>query len=728
MRRPTCSTTLAKRQPAQKPKFSQRSGRQDFTLGGMSVSQLRRARQTQGIALVIVLLSAMILMVSLLAISATMTISSQRTTADQSVTLPAQYAAEAGVARAYAGLKEAQGVLGTLKVEGNRTTLEAHLRNYCNVTASLPIPANPDNTPFCIANTGTNANRYSLFTSSTPSAAYPSGTTAATYWTPLFERTPVTTQIASSGSSKTSYTVSYGLIPKGVLVVKPNFYRLEFDLAPVDATGNVQSGNTVVASRRIQQTSGGTYSVDVQVPSFARNFVFRNKTTSTSGGQLYFAGGESFNGPVHTNGIPGFYKTGGQTPTFSSDFTTCSGSGAFYGYSGGGAAGTADYQSTFQGSAQFTAECVPMPTNSNNQKRASFGGDTTNTVDLTDEEMQTAWGVKYTTTTTSQQPVPGSKNKCYNGPNVSGCSYTTTTTTTSDPLPNGIYYSKGDGATTPNQSTSWTNNATNNTGGGMYIKGDVDQVKLCSNSGNNNLQIIGIKQGSTTTTFQENTDGTWSVRVKSNGTVSCNVSSSSNTNGSEVKKLGGKFNGMVYVDGKVADLSGDGSDAADISKNSKITLTAAGDVTIKQDLTYTEDPQTVANAKNVLGIYSSGGSVLVDGPSNKDLNIHASIMASKSGEGFGATHWDQVIGTVAGQKVRINLLGGVIEDQSQTVGTIGNAGYARNYKYDPRFKNGYAPPFYPEQVDGITSSTIVSWTSSVTPFGTQRGVWQTVSK
>ena len=783
MRRPICSATLPTQ--AQKPKFSQRPGPQGFTVRGMSRTlHPGRKRQTQGIALVVVLLSAMILMVSLLAISATMTISSQRTTADQSVTLPAQYAAEAGVARATANLAEIDGVMRQINVTNStRTQIEANIRNYCNGTTPNFSPTAPNN-EICKVGSGNLSNRYSIFSTYVPNTAYPTGTTASTYWTNVFGVSSASAKISKDAASGSEawYTVSYKndtvtpavpagpLRPTRVLLAGRNSYQFEFTVSPARSDGEIRAGNHIVATRSIEkQTGTNVYSLNVQLPTFARNFVFRDVTTSLTGGQLYFAGGESFGGPVHTNGTPGLAKVNGTTPIFTDDFSSCAARPATSGYSGSSTDYTTpDMKNTFQGSTpQFNVDpCIDLPKNSNNQKRASFGGDASNPAPLTDEEMQAAWGVRYTSTTTERVPVPGSKNKCYSGTNVNGCSYTTSTTTTSDPLPNGIYYSRGDGANTPNQSTLWTNNTTDNSGGGMYIKGDVDQLKLCTNAAsgaNKGLQIIGIKQGSTTTTFQENSDGTWSVRVKTNGNVDCNASPSSNTNGSEVKKLSGKFNGMIYVDGDINDMRGDGSNSADLAPNSKLMVTNTGKVLLKDDITYVDMPSSdrpeseVDEAlkgikNNVLGIYSSGekceptatsaascGSILADGENGKDLNIHASIMATKEigqatrkGEGFGAVRNNINLGTVrqagVNRKVQIKLFGGVIERQSQTVGDLGNNGYTRNYKYDKRFKTGFAPPFFPEQAEGGESAVIAKWTTDVTPIGSGQSLWQTVRK
>lgn len=741
----------------QKPEFSQRPGRQDFTLKGMPVRlPPRRTRQTQGIALVVVLLSAMVLMVSLLAISSTMVISSQRTTADQGVTLQAQYAAEAGLARAQTNLVEVQTVLSQMNVaNSSRTQIENHARNYCNGGIWTPAPNysnwTPDQrangVPLCPVSTGNASNRFSLFTTYTPSNAYPSGTSAALFWLSAFSNTSPSVKIASdaASSSETWYTVSYGptgvaglLTATGVRLMAPNFYRFEFTISPTTSRGELRANNRVIASRRVQQDVSGTYSFDVQLPSFARNFVFRDITTNTGGNQLYFAGGETFGGPVHNNGTPGFAKVSGTTPVFTDDFSSCAPNGTFSSYSTTTSGRAADLANTFQGSDPVYGlnPCIDLPTNSNNQKRAAFGGDPEDTGALTEDNLQAAWGVRYQTT-------------------LGGRTSTT-------PMPNGVYYSKGNGTTAPNQASAWNNDTSTNIGGGAYIRGDVDQLKLCANS---DRQVIGVRQGTTITTFEENANGTWSVKVRTNVRTSDNSSCTGGNNGTTMKTLSGTFNGMVYVDGDIDDMRGDGTANADVASKSKLTVASTGKVLLKDDITYVDMPAAnrpeseidtalaaIKNRDSMLGIYSSGekcnpvgsstagcGSILADGDNNKDLNIHASLMATKEisttgnrrGEGFGAVRNNQSLGTVTqngtNRKVQIRLFGGVIEKQSQTVGDLGSNGYARNYKYDERFKRGYAPPFFPEQADGGESAVIARWTSGVSiPFSAQQGVWQAV--
>ena len=710
----------------QKPDFSQLPEHRDFTLEGMpskypQYARPQRVRQTQGVALVVVLLSAMVLMVSMLAITSTMVISSQRTTADQASTLQAQYAAEAGVARATVRLAEINGVMQQIDITNStRTQIEGHVRNYCNGgTATFPSSFT-EPVEICKVGSGSNSSQYSIFTTYIPSSAYPSGTTASTYWHNVFGPSSASSKIASDASGSESwYTVSHRnpisnalagpLIPRRVRLMGPNSYRFEFEVTPTRSDGEVRVGTRVVATRSVQQQISGTYYLNVLLPSFARNFVFRDVTTNLDGRQLYFAGGEFFGGPVHTNGTPGFAKVSEQTPVFTDDFSSCARDGNYLGYSSDRETRAAEEANTFQGSSPQYGngrDCIDLPTNSNNQKRASFGGDASKADPVTDYELFTQF----------RPPLSNSNN-----PNAY----------------NGVYYSQGD-YNERNKSNSWL--------GGMYIRGDVDQLKL-STSSDGKRQIIDVKQGNTTTTFTENTDGTWTVVPPSSG-----------------KKLTGKFNGMIYVEGNIDDMRGGGTTKADLAPKSKLMVTSTGKVLLKDDITYVDMPSAdrpesevdmaLATVKdNVLGIYSSGekcepvgsssagcGSILADGANDKDLNIHASIMATKEisstadrkGEGFGAVRNDVNLGTVrqngVNRKAQIKLYGGVIEKQSQTVGDLNKNGYSRNYRYDKRFKSGFAPPFFPEQAEGGESSVIKKWGKEVGPssIGSGQGIWQTV--
>jgi type II secretory pathway pseudopilin PulG len=599
------------------------------------------------VALVVSLLMVIVLLGVLMTITGTLSLSSRRVTGDQAVTQQAQFAAESGLALARARLQETYALINTLSIPSSVTdaTLEADIQNFCDGAALTPSSG----AATCSSNKSlAGTNKFNLFTTYI-TTGYPTGVTPSDYWRDVFYDgggTPKQVQqvVSTVGGASTRYTLTdYGLVPVSAQRLGPSLYQINFTLAAPQLKGEVMVGSNAVSTRKVQLSMPSqNFTLTISRPSFAQYVLFRNRTTSTSGNQLYFRNGEIFNGPVHTNGTPAFSGTPGSS--FLDKFTSA-------------ASGPIGISGTFSVAPQYSQSTIPLPSNSNNQVRASFGGNAADASPVSATDLQTAWGV----------------------PSVTP----------------GVYYSQGNG-TTRNIGSSWQ--------GGLYIEGNVDSMTL-STSGNR--QVITIVQGATTTIFTQQSGGTWTVTV----------------NNIVVKTLSATpaFNGMIYVNGNVTSLKGDGTSAADVASGSQLTLATTGDVNIKDDITYTDDPSTTPSATNVLGIYSSGGSVKLDGPMNQNLDVHASIMATASGEGFGTVNYQNSRGTPT---PNINLLGGVIEDQSQTVNNSvtdsnGNlvitGGYRRNYSYDPRFRLGFAPPFFPLQQQ---------WSESVTDFTQLKGVWE----
>ena len=599
-----------------------------------------------GIALVAVLLVATVLLTSLLAVSANLTVASRRSTADQHVTLKAQYAAESGLALASANLANVYDMLEQMDIPAGMTasTLQMHADNFCN--NGSPPPAGV----YCVARDASNHsfNRYSLFTSYLDRSLYPNNTRPEDFWQAIFQGVNSTHDVASD-SATSSYQVNYGLEPVEVISLGPNAYRFVLNVRASTSVGTVQSGANELSSRTVTQTPTAQVFVDVSQDSFAKYLLFRNNTYSPEDANelVYFTGQDVLNGPVHVNSHFGLANSAGSTPTFMDDFTSADGGPPTF-YNG---ASQADYGSIFQADYDFPVDPIPLPANSNNQLRAAIGGDESNTSAVTEAELESAWGVS--------------------------------------PVGDGVYYSANN-----NAGSSWL--------GGLFVRGDVDDLQL---SVVNNQQRISFTQAGVTTVLQKNNNGTWSVSV----------------NGALVNTLAADppFNGMVYVQGNVLNMVGDGNEAkGDIAEDMQLTLTTTGDIQINDDLTYSDDPMSNPDAVNVLGIYSSGGSILVNGPANDDINIHATIMASQTGEGFGASE-NRVN---KGLNAKINLVGGLIEDQTQIVARFNNdqliSGYWKNYAYDPRFRDGLAPPYFPLQQ---------GWQVSVS--GTdQPGLWRTASR
>ncbi len=624
-------------------------------------------------ATVPLVLTVLMILMGILIVTANLSLSARRTTADQRFVLAAQYAADSGMARAKARLYQFRQVLNGLALKQTLTDID--LRNFIAQICGVSVGSLPN-----FSSTATLSSTGAVFMCN----VQPSGSLAAALTNTNYVDTSVLTAAYNAAGVKASEQATYlsaltsqGMSLGGALDATGNLnremsaslqvqplsvyqvglraFKVFLQTKSMSATGTATptSGTSAAARRVVQAAATATtpgfgttgsdpstaYGFVVQRAGFNQYVFFRNNTNSVSGSPLYLSAGETFDGPVHTNGT--LHLSG--APVFQDRLTSAS---ANWDLSGSPCSQT---QLTTQGGcpsmtpnyAAAVVPTVPLPSNNNNQLRASFGGDPADSSTVTAAQLAASWNV----------------------PN---------------PVAAGIYYSKGNGTTSNQQSTWNSQDGSNN--GGIYINGDVDSIVM---SKNGNYQRITIVQGGVTTRFDQTASG-WQVYVS----------------GSLQKTMTGSFNGMLYVNGKVNSLTGGGGNtSASIASGVQLTLATTGTIKIKDSITYTDDPNSPGTT-NVLGIYSQGGSVLLDGPQNQNLNIDASIMATATGQGFGsvgtATNGgggDTVQGT---PKPYINLRGGLIEDQSQTVSS-GSGGYLRSYKYDQRAKSGFAPPFFPLQ-------------------------------
>lgn len=171
------------------------------------------------------------------------------------------------------------------------------------------------------------------------------------------------------------------------------------------------------------------------------------------------------------------------------------------------------------------------------------------------------------------------------------------------------------------------------------------------------------------------------------------------------------FNGVIFgerFDGlRGPDRRGGNKDDGSLSNVppalasfSGITIASTGNITIDSDLTVSDTPCSFAaltlnppctkKPANILGIYSQSGDVIFSKRTRRDLNIHASIIASTgqvTAEEF-ATRPNQG---------NVNLIGSLIENWYGAFGLVGTAGngYGRDFTYDQRLKEGTVPPFFP---------------------------------
>ncbi|MBN1586007.1 MAG: DUF4900 domain-containing protein [Candidatus Omnitrophica bacterium] len=143
-------------------------------------------------------------------------------------------------------------------------------------------------------------------------------------------------------------------------------------------------------------------------------------------------------------------------------------------------------------------------------------------------------------------------------------------------------------------------------------------------------------------------------------------------------------NGAVFVDEGELHVWGtvDGS----------LTVGASGNIFIEDNLVYKDNPVSVPESDDYLGIISESN-VLIPPGAPDDLYIHGSVMALS--DYFSVEEW------YGDRKGTLHLYGGVIQKHRGAVGSFDSrtneivSGYQKDYHHDPRFKIK-PPPYYPD--------------------------------
>ena len=416
-------------------------------------------------------------------------------------------------------------------------------------------------------------------------------------------------------------------------------------LFSINATGNVRS----TGKRSVQST--GLLRVSATRGTFADYLLFTNTFTMADGSTIWFTSAGSFDGRVHTNtGFKFAYK-----PTFQDQVTQHSPVATFY--NGGNTPvtanannnGTIDVPNFFGGYLRGQTT-VPLPTNSYNQQDAALGVTLAAGVAPTNSQINTA---------------------CATGAG-------------SGTPPDGIYL--------PHSGTTLT--------GGIYVQGTADKVKMWADT-LANKQYYQITQGGTNKTLE--VDHTLNTTKVWNGL---------STSGSPADVYTNTLNNSVlYSTGAISDLTGPDRNATTgyvnpaVAENSQLLITAASDIVIQGDITC----DNFNGKNNVLGIYSSGGSVRIGATAPNNVNIDAFVMAIGATGQFSVDNYNS--GTPRGSA---NLRGGVVSQYYgafYTFDSKGNVatGYGRNFHYDRR---GLTPPFYPTTTrfdSDLPSARTVAW-------------------
>ncbi|MCB1215759.1 DUF4900 domain-containing protein [bacterium] len=388
------------------------------------------------------------------------------------------------------------------------------------------------------------------------------------------------------------------------------------------------------------RVENGNFELEVKRPNFATYGYFTQTMQNQFDDQLWFFDGEVYDGPVHVNAGEGEGVAAfyGE-PTFNGAFTAVQGS-----YEESILAGGANPQ--FNEGATWGVDQIELPGNGWSQARAAMG-------DYANIDEGNAPTMSEFIDILGLSGLPGALDKgCYFSPD----------------------YNQGDGLL-----------------GGIFVNGDAKLVRFAT-EGDAQVTFIrmegtGLFGGDNNWKFRED-PGTNQTEIWKNGTL--------------VKTIGGLMNGMIHVNGKIENLTGDLSPTSpDIAAGSEITVSASEDIYIGGHITYAVDPADNPDADNILGIFSAGGNIMLreDGPDN--LEINASMMAVSNDHGLGAE------GIISGNnyvynypnKGKLKLTGGLIENRNQTTGVYYSNGHKTGYEwdftYDDRFQAGKAPPYFP---------------------------------
>lgn len=387
----------------------------------------------------------------------------------------------------------------------------------------------------------------------------------------------------------------------------------------------------------------------------------------------------TFRGPFHTNGRLGISSSGSVTLR---DVVTQSGGNTYnYGSTTKPVNNTdwpgVDFQSSFT-----TVPAVPLPNNSYSQAYAVLN------------KTGSSGATALPTTAELTTNLRGAGNVA---PTVSG-----------SVIANGVYVPSSD--------------SNSITGGGIYVQGNAE-VELSVNA--SNAQVYKITQGTQTTEITvAGTDATGSTTVvrKNNGVLTSTENYTGVPMDASDPTLPPKQGVSLYVNGAITSLHGPAgvgtgsarTTAPAIANVTRVTVTAATDITITGDLKYqdptvdatTGDPVTNYNQKtNILGVFTNNGRVNLAPSStyttqNLSLTLDAAIatfnetaLTADSSQNTGGILYT---GGSLNSSSRLLLRGSRIQSKILVIGYGSTGTGRRDVFFDERFRDGaVAPPFFP---------------------------------
>ena len=685
----------------------------------------------------------MLLLAGILAATLRLSLGSRQNVGDQKATLQAQYAAESGVSLARSRLQDIQDMLtytpARLSSDGSVpalqlarnikvSALQGWMSSLCGGTPWTPIfegkatndPGYFDSGPSsttdkddalypaaqaCVPAAYTSASQLILFSKIVTDAAYSiwpvserpdlNDSAKQTFWYNMF------TQKVTSTSDIATVSTTPKILR--ILRLTTSRYRI-FIQNPGTTAASIKTGDI---QRKLsgQASKSGTWWFDVNQPALLDAVVQTDYQTSVNGSKINFTTSTNFEGPLKTNDVFSFDSSAGNdSPSFSGQLSS---------------AGCTDRIVTTE-----LATCTRNPgvkVDSDTAKRDFVGNtDSVKSTAIQNYISNNGVDINYNGVTpnysSDYQPFPEAaliQEAAANGKDENG-----------NPLPN------GQRGFTLNSAQEGVQLFAGNENGDPLSINNYDTNNDKWNEPTPTYQYIKPITKSTCTNIIVVTGCTYEYdttiyRIDKDNNIQEKVG-----RGAWTTRSGEKFNGVVYKSGAMT-VVGPQPGRGDyisvppeekalpaIASFSGITLAATNDVTVRSDLALSETPCRYSQyaslqlnppcnkRENVLGVFSSEGSVIVGKQVPNNAVLQAAVMSSKKE----ITVEDYSTGDPRGA---LRFTGSMVEKYYGGNGTYGTrcvardrrgncisiepfrSGYTRDYSYDKRFADGLTPPFYP---------------------------------
>lgn len=661
-----------------------------------------RRHADQGAALILVVLMTLLLLAGLLVTTMKLGLSSRQTTSDQARTLAAQYAAESSLAAARSRLRDIQTLMAAQSIDLAKTlnlstnTMQDWAQKWCQVGPSGWTPtseftsADPDkpNYPFaeqCVftpAPSGTlPASQFDVLAELISDSAYsilpvaerpsgPANANARKVWWKQTLMDPFTQ--TSDGGRKRS---DYQLRPLRAVALTSKIYRFYVGVVSMETGGKKNNSERVLRGRNTVLTSW-YFQLDASLDDLFFTNHHRMKSNSwqfNAPPDVNFVN-QTFDGSIHTN--EKFLFINGATAQFKGQVTSA-------------------------GCRNLPLEGLPPSGNCDPIPGVRIGN-TTHTINNLPANPSTS--DRAAANASLQQIIDTATDVSF--------------APASEALPTPVDFTAAYRALPQNASDQ---QAAAQSGGLVLNNGAVGVNLFAGNAAGQPLTSYNTttkRWAEPSPTYQYiqvyivNSAGQTVVdpqrryRVDKDGALQkFNPSSNSWVNN-------GSFNGVIYgqslnnVTGPARIGAQNGNNLANVppalASFSKVTLVAQGDVRIHTDLTMSDTPCTNAEyreetcqklgyntPRNVLGIYSQSGDVVLSTSTPSNLNIHAALAAS-SGEIKAQNHDSRPV------QGNVNLIGSMLQNWYGAFGTVNGlqskSGYGRNFSFDRRLGEGHTPP------------------------------------